>query len=90
MKTQIKAGANLWALALPADTLKSRQQTDFANQYKSLSDVVKSLMKQEGMGGFYRGFVPTIIRSLPVNSVCFLAYDVSMKYLTQLRGNGSL
>ena len=88
-KTQTKAGANLWTVALPADTLKSRQQTDFANQYKSLSDVVKSLMKQEGMGGLYRGFVPTIIRSLPVNSVCFLAYDVSMKYLTQLRGNSS-
>ena len=78
------AGAALWTAGMPFDVVKSRYQTDTAGKYKSLKHVVTHTYANGGIKSFYKGYVPTIIRSFPANAVCFCMYEVTMTYLNKL------
>ena len=71
------AGILFWIAALPADRLKSIYQTDIENKFKSGSQVIQHIIKNDGLLGFYKGFTPTIIRAFPSNSICFLFYSLA-------------
>ena len=75
------AGILFWIAALPADRLKSIYQTDIENKFKSGSQVVQHIIKNDGFLGFYKGFTPTIIRAFPSNSICFLFYSLAYDFL---------
>lgn len=57
------AGVIHWVPAIPFDVLKSRLQTAPEGAYPGgLIDVLKVLIKEEGIRGLYKGSVPLYVR----------------------------
>jgi solute carrier family 25 carnitine/acylcarnitine transporter 20/29 len=75
------AGVANWAVAIPADVLKSRLQSAPEGTYKGLGDVFTQLIKKEGPAALFRGLGPAMIRAFPANAACFLGVEVSKKFL---------
>ena len=58
------AGMVCWGTTIVPDNLKSRYQTAPEGKYKGMSDVYKTLVKEEGYGALFTGFRPAMIRKL--------------------------
>jgi solute carrier family 25 (mitochondrial carnitine/acylcarnitine transporter), member 20/29 len=68
------AGEALWITSYPFDVVKSRMQTDgfgAEQKYKSMRDCFGQIWRAEGMGGFWRGVGPTLLRAMPVSAGTF-------------------
>ena len=76
------AGYSFWIVSYQFDVLKSRMQTDsFDNpKYKNYRDCFLQT-KAEGIGAFYRGFVPCMARAFPVNAVTFAVFEIMINAL---------
>ncbi|KAI8906025.1 mitochondrial carrier domain-containing protein [Gorgonomyces haynaldii] len=75
------AGMAYNAALFPADVVKSRQQTSSLRNPRFM-DVAKTLYRQEGWRGFYRGFGITICRSAPTSGIIFLTYETLSRNFT--------
>lgn len=73
------AGMAYNAALFPADVIKSRQQTCI-NSKIGFNQIAKSLWRNEGWRGFYRGFGITIARSGPSSGIIFLTYEMMIRY----------
>lgn len=68
------AGEALWLSSYPFDVVKSKMQSDGfgANQrFASMRDCFAKTWAQEGMGGFWKGIGPTLLRAMPVSAGTF-------------------
>lgn len=68
------AGEMLWLGSYPFDVVKSKMQTDGFGEkqrYGSMRDCFKQTYVVEGLGGFWRGIGPTLLRALPVSAGTF-------------------
>uniref|UniRef100_A0A8C4PLW8 Solute carrier family 25 member 20 n=1 Tax=Equus asinus asinus TaxID=83772 RepID=A0A8C4PLW8_EQUAS len=75
------AGIFNWAVAIPPDVLKSRFQTAPPGKYPNgFKDVLRELIRDEGVTSLYKGFNAVMIRAFPANA-CFLGFEVAMKFL---------
>ncbi|OZJ06262.1 hypothetical protein BZG36_00825 [Bifiguratus adelaidae] len=78
-------GYAMWSTVYPVDIVKSKLQTDgFSGEgrrYTSTLDVVKKTWHAEGMGGFFKGFGPCILRAAPANAVTFVGFEFAMRLL---------
>ncbi|XP_057976346.1 mitochondrial carnitine/acylcarnitine carrier-like protein [Malania oleifera] len=72
------AGASFWAGVYPTDVIKSVIQVDdYKNpKYNGSFDALRKILASEGVKGLYKGFGPAMVRSVPANAACFLAYEV--------------
>lgn len=71
------AGEVLWLSSYPLDVIKSKMQTDgFGAQqkYSTMRDCFKKVYAVEGLGGFWKGIGPTLLRAMPVSAGTFLTY----------------
>ncbi|XP_020083873.1 mitochondrial carnitine/acylcarnitine carrier-like protein [Ananas comosus] len=77
------AGASFWLAVYPTDVVKSVIQVDdYRNpKYSGTIDAFKKIYASEGIKGLYRGFGPAMVRSVPANAACFLAYEVTRSSL---------
>uniref|UniRef100_UPI00398E7300 mitochondrial carnitine/acylcarnitine carrier protein isoform X1 n=1 Tax=Pristiophorus japonicus TaxID=55135 RepID=UPI00398E7300 len=76
------AGIFNWAVAIPPDVLKSRFQTAPEGLYPNgFRDVLRELVRDEGIGSLYKGFTAVMLRAFPANAACFLGFEVAMKFL---------
>uniref|UniRef100_A0A493SZF7 Solute carrier family 25 member 20 n=1 Tax=Anas platyrhynchos platyrhynchos TaxID=8840 RepID=A0A493SZF7_ANAPP len=76
------AGIFNWAVAIPPDVLKSRFQTAPPGKYPNgFRDVLRELIREEGVASLYKGFTAVMIRAFPANAACFLGFEVAMKFL---------
>ncbi|KAG8767884.1 Mitochondrial carrier protein ymc2 [Serendipita sp. 411] len=80
------AGYALWFTIYPADVIKSRMQTDgfspaTGQKYTSTMDCVRKVISNEGIAGFRRGLVPTLIRSPFANGATFVGFELAMRML---------
>ncbi|ETV81673.1 hypothetical protein H257_05289 [Aphanomyces astaci] len=66
----------------PADTVKSLVQTH--PTHRRSMDVVKEVYALHGVGGFYRGFTPTVLRAIPANAVLFYTYEEVRAFLSHV------
>ncbi|KXS20592.1 mitochondrial carrier [Gonapodya prolifera JEL478] len=64
------------AVGYPFDSIKTRMQTA---DYPSMRACVKDTYKTEGLGGFYRGCLPTIAIVAFLRSLTFKTYHTSRK-----------
>ncbi|CDW52670.1 Putative solute carrier family 25 carnitine [Trichuris trichiura] len=65
------AGIANWAVCLPQDVLKSRLQTAPTGKYPNgMRDVIRQLVKEEGVTALYKGFTAVMIGTFPANAVC--------------------
>jgi len=80
LKTAISgalSGVILWIACFPADVVKSRMQI----QGGTVKSVTKTLLKTEGVAGFYRGLTPTLIKTCIGSASLFIAYENTKKIL---------
>ncbi|KAJ5218957.1 uncharacterized protein N7498_001056 [Penicillium cinerascens] len=76
------AGEALWISSYPFDVVKSKMQTDGfgANmKYNSMRDCFKKTYAVEGLGGFWKGIGPTLLRAMPVSAGTFVVVELAMK-----------
>lgn len=78
------AGMAMWMSVYPIDVVKSRMQVDsmmlkdrkFTSIWQCWKDTIA-----HGYKGAFKGFAPTLLRSVPVNGVTFLAFDYTRRLL---------
>ncbi|TRY87841.1 hypothetical protein DNTS_007649, partial [Danionella cerebrum] len=74
------AGICNWAVATPPDVLKSRFQTAPEGRYPNgFRDVLRELIREEGVRSLYKGFSAVMLRAFPANAACFLGFELGMK-----------
>lgn len=80
------AGWSAWGVMFPLDTLGARIQTAEKGAYKGSAALVGDLFRAEGVRGFYKGFVPCMLRAFPADGALFLVYELTMKGLRLVAG----
>ncbi|CUM62987.1 uncharacterized protein PRCAT00000548001 [Priceomyces carsonii] len=74
-----------WIFAYPADVVKQTIMTDnpvrSERKYKRWIDAVNDIYRTNGLKGFTRGFVPSILRSFPANAAALAAFEAVMRVL---------
>lgn len=50
-------------------------------EYKNVRDAVQTIAQDEGLRGFYRGIVPTLLRTVPAAVLTLLSYEKMKEYL---------
>ncbi|OQV21342.1 Mitochondrial carnitine/acylcarnitine carrier protein [Hypsibius exemplaris] len=81
------AGIVNWLVALPPDVLKSRLQTAPDGLYPNgMRDVLRQVIREEGVGGLFKGLTPVMLRAFPSNAACFLGYEIAYKFLDKIPG----
>jgi solute carrier family 25 carnitine/acylcarnitine transporter 20/29 len=79
------AGEMLWISSYPFDVVKSKMQSDgfgADQKYKSMTDCFAKTYRGEGLGGFWRGIGPTLLRALPVSSGTFVTVELTMRMIS--------
>ena len=76
--TGAAAGALAHTLTYPLDTIRRRMQISGAlgaASYTNALQCVRLVLAEEGLGAFFYGLAPTVIRSLPNLGIQFLLYE---------------
>ncbi|KAK1705108.1 uncharacterized protein CLUP02_06539 [Colletotrichum lupini] len=79
------AGEALWLSSYPFDVIKSKMQTDgFGKEqrYRSMRDCFAQTYRGEGLRGFWRGIVPTLLRAMPVSAGTFATVELTMRAIS--------
>ncbi|CAN9122127.1 unnamed protein product [Alternaria alternata] len=79
------AGEVLWISSYPFDVIKSKMQSDAfgkEQKYKSMRDCFAKTYRGEGLGGFWRGIGPTLLRAMPVSAGTFATVEVTMRLIS--------
>jgi len=71
------AGTSAWAFIYPSDLIKTRVQNETSTTYKQ---VIKEIIKTDGIRGFYRGFSLALMRCVPLHGGVFLGYELYKEY----------
>lgn len=78
------AGEALWLWSYPFDVIKSKMQTDGfgeTQKYRNMRDCFAQTFKAEGLGGFWRGIGPTLLRAMPVSAGTFATVELTMRFI---------
>ncbi|CAF0986821.1 unnamed protein product [Rotaria sp. Silwood1] len=59
-------------------------------EYKNVRDAVRTIAKEEGLRGFYRGLVPNLLRTVPSAILTLLSYEKMREFLTDNFGENSV
>jgi len=77
------AGVAYWAVPYPADTVKSKLQSDQRFFGKSFLEVFRIIVREEGISGLYKGCGITCFRAAPSHALIFYFYEVANRFLMQ-------
>lgn len=69
------SGVLCWGSIYPIDVVKTRIQISDSQGKARMLGVAKQMYRENGIGGFFAGFTPTMIRAFYVNGIVFLAYE---------------
>ncbi|KAH9913094.1 mitochondrial carrier [Epithele typhae] len=73
------AGVAGWIVTFPFDVVKTRVQSTVAaepgNPYRTTWTTIVASYRAEGVGVFFRGLAPTLVRAIPVNMVTFATFE---------------
>ena len=74
-----------WLASFPFDVIKQRIMIDSLErdqrQYKSWLDAWLTVWRREGIRGYYRGFVPCVLRAFPANAAALFMFERTMRIL---------
>ena len=63
------------------DIGKTADQKEGEVLYSGICDCFKKTWKREGFTGFYKGYLTTIIRTVPQQGIFFTGYELTMRLL---------
>lgn len=64
-------------LNLFLQVLKTRLALRRTGQYSGISDCAKQIFRREGLGAFYKGYVPNMLGIIPYAGIDLAVYEVS-------------
>jgi solute carrier family 25 carnitine/acylcarnitine transporter 20/29 len=79
------AGEALWLASYPLDVVKSKMQSDgFGDKqkYKGMNDCFRHTWRAGGMGGFWKGIGPTLLRAMPVSAGTFAVVELTRRAIS--------
>ena len=56
-------------------------------EYKNVRDAVRTIAREEGVRGFYRGIVPALLRTVPAAVLTLLSYEKIKDLLSDSYGD---
>lgn len=76
----LMAGTTATTLTQPLDVVKTRLMNETTGHYKGAVDVARSILRDYGPIGFFRGYVPAFIRLAPHTMLTFVFLEELRKY----------
>lgn len=76
------AGEALWLSSYPFDVIKSKMQSDgfgAEKKYHSMRDCFAQTWRAGGIGAFWKGIGPTLLRAMPVSAGTFAVVEMTMR-----------
>ncbi|ROV90611.1 hypothetical protein VSDG_07476 [Cytospora chrysosperma] len=78
-----------WLMAYPTDVVKQRIMTDPLGgglgdgtpRFRGWKDAATAVYREGGWKGYWRGFLPCILRAFPANAMAFVAFEGVMRAL---------
>lgn len=77
----LMAGTTATTLTQPLDVVKTRLMNETTGHYKGALDVTRSILRDYGLVGFFRGYVPAFIRLTPHTVLTFVFLEELRKHL---------
>ncbi|TNV77046.1 hypothetical protein FGO68_gene14896 [Halteria grandinella] len=75
------AGSFSWFIGYPIDIVKTQIQVSTEKVAPSISQVLRRGYAEQGIGYFFRGLSPTLIRAFPVNAVTLASFDMLQRWV---------
>lgn len=79
------AGMVEWTLFMPTDVVKTKTQTTLGLRVR---DAWGRTYREFGVRGFYKGYLPTILRAFPANGAAFLGIEFANRAMSDLSDSG--
>lgn len=76
----LMAGTTATTLTQPLDVIKTRLMNETTGHYKGALDVAKSIMRDYGPIGFFRGYLPAFVRLAPHTMLTFVFLEELRKH----------
>ncbi|XP_064138543.1 mitochondrial adenyl nucleotide antiporter SLC25A24 isoform X2 [Loxodonta africana] len=70
------AGATAQTFIYPMEVLKTRLAVGKTGQYSGIFDCAKKIMKHEGLGAFYKGYIPNLLGIIPYAGIDLAVYEL--------------
>lgn len=78
------AGVAYWGVPFPADTVKTKQQAEARFAGRPFVEVFRTVVREDGVRGLYRGAGITCARAAPSHALLFFAYEVAASFLRKV------
>ncbi len=69
----------------PGHAQRTQQQSSTSivqySVYKNVRDAVQTIAREEGLRGFYRGLLPTLLRTVPAAVLTLSSYEKMREFL---------
>lgn len=76
-------------LVIQSSSSQSNTKKAPDGKYKNMFDCIKSIMKNEGYRGFYRGLTPQLLKTAPASAITFCVYETVMKIFSPVPPSSS-
>lgn len=87
------SGAVAQTCTYPFDVLRRRFQINSMSgmgyQYKSIWDAIRTIVRQEGIAGMYKGIVPNLLKVAPSMASSWLSFEMTRDFLVSLADDES-
>ncbi|KAM6944960.1 calcium-binding mitochondrial carrier protein SCaMC-2-A isoform 1-T1 [Lycodopsis pacificus] len=84
------AGVIAQSTIYPMEVLKTRLALRTTGQFSGISDCAKQIFRREGLGAFYKGYVPNMLGIIPYAGIDLAVYEtLKNNYLQQYGINGT-
>jgi len=74
------------SLCLPFSVVKTRMEAPECREYPSFRQAILSIVKTEGIKGFFKGLIPTLVRDVPYSAMGYGLYEEYIKLWKALTG----
>ncbi|XP_004689769.1 PREDICTED: calcium-binding mitochondrial carrier protein SCaMC-1 [Condylura cristata] len=74
------AGATAQTFIYPMEVLKTRLAVGKTGQYSGLVHCAKKILKHEGVGAFYKGYIPNLLGIIPYAGIDLAVYELLKSY----------
>ncbi|MEQ2254745.1 hypothetical protein ILYODFUR_006704 [Ilyodon furcidens] len=83
------AGVIAQSTIYPMEVLKTRLALRKTGQYAGISDCAKQIFRKEGLGAFYKGYVPNMLGIIPYAGIDLAVYETLKNSYLQQYGTNS-